>query len=168
MKIALIGFLLLIVAVSILYLCGRFLPEDHRATISFVVAKPRPVVWAALTDYAAMPRWWPAVKSVRIEKGQNGETLTWNTDAHGREVAFRTKEEIVPEKLVREIVGADLPFGGTWTYLLSEENGGTKVTLIEDGIIRPPLLRAFARYFYGLDRTMKDFADHFGADVATR
>ena len=65
-------------------------------------------VWAALTDYAAMPQWWPAVKAVRSETRPDGDVLTWNMDSHGKEIAFRTREEAAPERLVREIVG-DMP-----------------------------------------------------------
>jgi len=159
---------LLLLAGLVLYLLGRAQPERHTASVSFTVAQPRPAVWTALTDYAAMPRWWPAVKAIRFETRPDGTVLTWNTDRHGEEIAFRTKEEQAPARLVREIVGDDLPFGGTWTYQLTEVDGGTKVTVTEDGFIKPPLFRAVARYFLGLDGTLKDFAQNFGRHLAAK
>ena len=73
-----------------LYLISRAQPERHTASINFTLPRPRAAVWAALTDYAAMPRWWPAVKSIRMETRPNGDVITWNTDAHGQEIGFRS------------------------------------------------------------------------------
>jgi hypothetical protein len=124
--------LLMVVGVG-LYCYGRFQPARHTAGISFTLPKPRAAVWAALTDYAALPQWWPAVKSVRFETRVNGDITCWNTDRHGKEIGFRTTAEQAPAHLVREIVGADLPFGGIWTYDLVGESGASRVTLREDG-----------------------------------
>ena len=172
MKIALIilGILvgLLVLTGLLLYLLGRAQPERHTSRVSFAVPKPRAAVWAALTDYASMPQWWPAVKSIRFETRSDGTQLTINTDKHGQQIAFRTKEEQAPARLVREIVGDELPFGGTWTYELANENGATRLTVTEDGFIKPPLFRAIARYFLGLDTTLKDFAQHFTAHLAAK
>ncbi|HWA09400.1 MAG TPA: SRPBCC domain-containing protein [Opitutaceae bacterium] len=160
---------LIFIAGLVLYLLGRAQPERHTARRSFTVPQSPAAVWGVLTDYAAMPQWWPAVKAVRMEKRPNGETVAWNQDSHGREIGFRTKEEKAPVRLVREIVGDDLPWGGTWTYELAEEKGGgTRVTLTEDGFIKPPLFRAVARYFIGLDATMKDFESHLTARLAAK
>ncbi len=161
---ALVG--LVVLAGLILYLLGRAQPERHTARVSFTVPRPRAAVWAALTDYATMPQWWPAVKSIRFETRPDGTQVTINTDKHGQPIAFRTKEEHAPARLVREIVGDELPFGGTWTYELTDENGGTRLTVTEDGFIKPPLFRAVARYFLGLDGTLKDFAKHFAAHLS--
>ena len=158
--------LLAILGALILYLVGRAQPERHSAAITFTLPKPRTVVWAALTDYAAMPGWWPAVKAVRLETRAGGEVITWNTDAHGKEIGFRTKEAQAPFRLVREIVGDDLPFGGVWTYELAEENGATRVKLTEDGYIKPPLFRGIARLFMKPDGTMRDFERHFAPYVS--
>jgi len=163
---ALVGLLFLVGVV--LYFVGRAQPERHTARIAFTLAKPRAVVWAALTDYAAMPQWWPAVKSIRLETRSNGEVITWNTDSHGKEIGFRTKEEKAPSLLVREIVGDKLPFGGTWTYELAEESGATRVTLTEDGFISPPLFRGIARFFMKPDATMRDFEQNFTRYVAAK
>ena len=159
---------LIVLAGLVLFLIGRGQPERHTASRTFTVSQPCNVVWMALTDYASMPQWWPSVKSIRMETKPNGEVITWNKDSHGREIGFRTKEEKAPAKLVREIVGDDQLFGGTWTYELAEDKGGTRVTLTEDGFIKPPLFRAIARYFIGLDATMKDFEKHFTARLAAK
>ncbi len=101
------------------------------------------------------------LKAIRFETRANGDVLTWNTGAHGREIAFRTKEEKAPARIVREIVGDDLPFGGTWTYELAEEGGAPRVTLTEDGFIKPPFFRGAAKLFMQPDATMRDFEKYF-------
>ncbi|MEO5959986.1 MAG: polyketide cyclase, partial [Opitutaceae bacterium] len=56
------------------------------------------------------------------------------------------------------IAKEDLPFGGTWTFTLADApGGGTQLTLTEDGTINPPIFRAMAKWFIGLDATQKDF-----------
>ena len=159
---------LLIITGLALYLLGRSLPERHTSRVSVVLPAARPAVWAVITDYGKMAEWWPAVKGIRLETRPNGETWTWNKDSHGREIAFRTKEEQAPARLVREIMGDDLPFGGTWTFALAEEGGQTRLTLTEDGFIKPPLFRVIAQYFIGLDRTLKDFTANLGKRVAVK
>lgn len=161
---SLVGLVLL--AGLFLYLVGRAQPERHTATISFTLPKSRAVVWAALTDYAAIPSWWPAVKSVRLETRADGEVITWNTDGHGEVIGFRTKEAQPPAHLVREIVNTDLPFGGTWTYELADDGPATRVTLTEDGFVTAPLFRGVAKFFLKPDATMRDFEKHFSAYVA--
>ena len=159
---------LIVLAGIILYLIGRAEPERHTASIRFTLPKSRPTVWTALTDYAVMPQWWPAVKNVRFETLPDGEIITWNTDARGHQIGFRTKEEKPPTRLVREIVGDKLPFGGIWTFVLAEENGATTVTLTEDGFIKPPLFRGISKLFLKHDAAMRDFEKHFTAYVAVR
>ncbi len=133
-------------ATIILYRLGHSLPERHTVSITVMMPKARVLVWAALTDCAAMPQWWQAVQAIRFETTGDGDVLAWNKDARGKEIAFRTREEIAPERLVREIVGDDLPFGGTWTYELTAGGGATRIKLTEDGFIKPPLFRASRSY----------------------
>ncbi len=145
-------------AALILYVAGSQMPREHRSQVTGTLRADRAAVWNAITDYAAMPGWWPAVKAVRSEKLPDGTELTWNRDSHGQEVAFRTAESRPREKLVRVIAGSDLPYGGTWTFELADApGGGTLFTLTEDGWIRPPIFRAVAKWFIGLDSTQRDF-----------
>jgi len=151
----------LLFAAGSLYLLGRRQPENHVAAIAFVVPSSRATVWAALTDYTAMPKWWPAVKSVRTETRPNGDVVTWTTDPHGNRMGFRTAESAEPSHLVREMVGSEKLFGGTWTYELTTEGSGTRITITERGYIKPPLFRGMAKLFMKPDATMRDFQAHF-------
>ena len=158
----------LVIGGLVIYLIGRAQPERHTARITFAVAQPRAVVWAVITDYGSMPQWWPAVQSVRLETKAGGEIITWNTDQRGQVIGFRTKEERAPVKLVREIVGEGLPFGGTWMYELADETGGTRVTITEDGFVTAPMFRGIAKLFMSPDATMRDYEKHFVAHLAAK
>ncbi len=163
-----LGTLLALVAL-VFYLAGSRMPREHRSVVSVTLRASRAAVWAAITDYAAMSSWWPAVKGVRTEKLADGTELTWNKDDHGREIPFRTGESRVNEKLVRIIARDDLPFGGTWTFELADSpGGGTRLTLTEDGFINPPMFRAVAKWFIGLDATQKDFTTQLEKHLAAK
>ncbi len=173
MKIALyvlLGLVALLLIVGLFfYLAGSRMPREHRSVVTATFQASRAAVWAAITDYAAMPKWWPAVVAIRFEKLPDGTELTWNKDKRGQEIAFRTTESRVNEKLVRVIVGDSLPFGGTWTFTLTEApGGGTTLTLVEDGFINPALFRAVATWFMGLDATQKDFVVHLEKYLAAK
>jgi uncharacterized protein YndB with AHSA1/START domain len=159
--------LLLVIALLILYAAGARMPRKHRSQMTATLRASRAAVWAAITDYAAMPAWWPAVKAVRTEELADGTRLTWNLDRHGQEVPFRTGESHPPEKLVRVIATEQLPYGGTWTFELADAlGGGTQLTLTEDGFINPPIFRAMAKWFFGLDATPRDFLAHLEKHLA--
>ena len=157
----------LALAVLVLYVAGSRLPREHHSQVTLILRANRATVWTALTDYAAMPRWWPAVKAVRMEKLPDGTELTFNLDRHGEEIPFRTVEVRPNEKLVRMIANDQLPFGGTWTYELADgEGGGTRLTLTEDGFVNPPVFRAMAKWFFGLDMTQRDYLAHLEQHLA--
>jgi uncharacterized protein YndB with AHSA1/START domain len=154
-------------AVLVLYVAGLTMPREHRSRITTTLKASRDAVWTAITDYAAMPSWWPAVASVRMERLPDGTEVTVHTDRRGKKIAFRTGELRPPERLVRVIVGDRLPFGGSWTFELADgPGGGTQLTLTEDGSINPPMFRAIARWFIGHDSTQKDFLAHLETRLA--
>lgn len=157
---------LLAIALLVFYVAGSRMPRTHRSVVTAKLAAPRAVVWRTITDYAATPQWWPAVKSIRIEKLADGTELTWNVDSHGHEIPFRTSESRENEKLVRVIAKDDLPFGGSWTFVLTDASGGgTNLEITEDGVINPPVFRAMAQWFIGLDATQRDFVKHLAVKV---
>ncbi len=159
---------LLVLAALGCYLVGSRMPRDHRSVVSLSFRASRAAVWAAITDYAAMPAWWPAVKAVRFERLPDGTELTWNKDRRGQEIPFRTGEAIVNEKLVRIIAKDDLPFGGTWTFELIGAPGGTRLTLTEDGFVNATILRPVARWIIGYDATQRDFLANLERYLSTK
>ncbi len=173
MKIALFILLglvaLLALAGLVFYVAGSRLPREHRAQVTVTLPASRAAVWSAITDYAAMPSWWPAIQSVRTEKLADGTELTWTTDSHGNKLPYRTGDSRVNEHLVRVIASDQLAFGGTWTFDVADAaGGGTRLTITEDGYINPPIFRALAQWFFGLDTTMRDYLANLEKHLANK
>src|SRR5688500_6992477 len=88
-------------------LVGAELPRDHVATRSAAFAAPPEAVFAAIVDEVAR-----------------------QTD-----VPVEIVERQPPSRLVTRIADPELPFGGTWTFTLAAEGGGTRLTITEHGQI---------------------------------
>jgi hypothetical protein len=51
-----------------------------------------------------------------------------------------------PPRLLRmRIADAELPFGGTWTYEIRPADGGSTLTITEDGEVYNPIFRLISR-----------------------
>lgn len=161
MKFFLLILVTLVLSVGVLalflYWYGRRLPFHHRQSATADLPVPPERVWEVITCYDEMPSWWDAVKTVETEKNTEGTLVTWNVDKHGQRIGFVTEASNEPRRLVRRILDDDLPFGGTWIFELEPRGTGTRLTLSEDGFIRPPLFRAIAHLFIGMRATMEDF-----------
>ena len=136
---------------------GWSLPIGHRASATRSIASPPERVFAVITDFARYPEWRtgvtrvaargaPAVGQLIREYGRNGE------------IPYRVETLEPPRRLVMRIAGDDLAFGGTWTYeLRANANGGTDVTITEDGEIYNPIFRTMAHFMFGHTTTMNGF-----------
>jgi hypothetical protein len=123
-------------------LIGAFLPRDHRATSTITLKQPVDSVWKALQE---------------IGTG-------------GFDVPIIVIESSPPRKLVTQIdPKAKEPFGGTWTFELTPEAGGTRVTVTEAGWISNTVFRFLARFLFGyyasLDKYLKALSARLGATV---
>jgi len=67
---------------------------------------------------------------------------------------------------VREIVGDDLPFGGTWTFEVTPTTEGSTLRITENGYVTNPIFRFVARFVMGYTSEMEKYltglAQHFG------
>ena len=55
-----------------------------------------------------------------------------------------------------------LNIGGTWTYELREQDGGTLVTVTEDGEICNPFFRVMSKLVFGYHRTQESYLNALG------
>jgi hypothetical protein len=74
-----------------------------------------------------------------------------------------------PSKLVGRIADKNLPFGGTWTQVLTETEGSTTLAITEDGEVYNPIFRFMARFVFGyaatLEKYLRDLGRKFGEEV---
>jgi len=74
-----------------------------------------------------------------------------------------------PKRLVTTIADDTLPFGGSWTYEIAPADGGSLLTVTENGEIYNPFFRFMARFIFGYHATMetylKNLAKKFGEEI---
>lgn len=150
---------LILVVVSI----GYMLPVNHSASRERVYRATPATLFSTITTPAAYPEWRTGVKSVELLPAVSGKPSF--REMSGGDAITYVLEELVPaRRVVSRIADKSLPFGGSWTYELAPEEGGTRLRITEDGEVYNPIFRFMSRFVFGHHRTM----DTFLADLERR
>jgi uncharacterized protein YndB with AHSA1/START domain len=163
----------LVGAISLVTLIGVFLPEEHVATRTMALPQSPQNVWEAITDFPGMTKWNSEVKSVERLPDLNGREVWQEEYSRSMKIPLETIESTPPRKLVRRIADDDLPFGGTWEYVIvPTTEGGSQLTITERGRVKNPLFRFMSRYVFGhattIENYLKALAAKFGQQPAIR
>lgn len=155
--------------VVLVMMIGAMLPQAHVAISSITLKQPPATVWAVLRDFENYSTWWPNVKDVERLPDRNGHEVWSQRDQRNQTMPLEVTVSDPPVRLVTKIATDKLPFGGTWTYELSEAPGGSSVTITESGQIYNPVFRVMARLFFGYHATMDSYlralGEKLGEDV---
>lgn len=155
----------LVVLVGIMALIGSMLPRTHDVSRSIVLRKSPQDVYAVIRDFGSQPKWRDDVKQVDVETSQSGPVYFREVAKHGT-VNYELTEDIPAQRMVTRIRDTDLGYSGQWTYKLTPENGGTRLTITEDGEVSNVLFRFMSRFFFGQAATIETYltslAKHFG------
>jgi hypothetical protein len=123
-------------------------------------------LFALLTDGTNLPAWSSTVASVEPLPDQDGKPVARCTLKWGHMQMIMTQTECAPP--ARLVITMAKPGGtvlGTWTYQITPDAGGCRVTLTEEGELKNPFFRILAR-MRGLDanitQTLRDLARKFG------
>lgn len=162
----LVGGIGLLALVGLTFLAGLLLPRDHTATVSRIVEGAPEEVWAVMTEFSGFPEWRPGVDRVERLPDRDGMPVWRESGPTGR-MTLETLEWAPPRRMVARIADEGLPFGGTWTYELAPEGGGTRVTITEDGEIYNPFFRFMARFVFGYEGTARTYLDGLGARMGS-
>jgi uncharacterized protein YndB with AHSA1/START domain len=157
----------LFAAIGTIAIGGMFLPRTHRVTRSVRFAAPADRLWGVITDFSNHPTWRPGLRAVERSADMNNHPVWTETDKHGEKLPIEIVEATAPSRLVGRIADPKLPFGGTWTYELSGDNGGTRLRITEDGEVRPPAFRYIARtmgYSATIEKYLKALAVKIGEE----
>lgn len=169
MKWSAIAIIVVLAALAAVTVIGAFLPREHRAQRAAEFHQQPDAMWAAITDFPAMAGWMPGVSAVVPAEPAPGPLPRWTLRTTEGDMTIEVLEADAPHRLVTRIVEDELPFGGTWTYDISPVDGGSRLVITEDGWISNPLFRFFARYVFGVNRTMDDalrgLGESFGETV---
>ena len=156
---AVLGSLALLVGIA--FAVGSVVPREHSSTRSAVYAQDADALWRAITGFREFPSWRSGLDSVReLGGGRKGWVETSGSD----ELPLEVVEEEPGAKLVLKIASSDLPFGGTWTYVLAPAGEGkTRLTITEDGYVDNALFRFMARFVFGYAKTLEGYLRDLGA-----
>jgi len=164
---ALLGALALLVAAP--FIAGQFVPAGHVAASSVNLSHSVDTVWTIVRDLGGYPNWWADVKSSRRDPDASDREVWVQTDANDQAIALEVVESVSPRLLITQIADEKLPFSGKWTYTVQPTEGGTRVTIVEEGEIFNPIFRFLARYFIGhhgtIDRCLEALGKHFGENI---
>ena len=155
----------LVLLVGIVALIGSRLPKTHVASRSIFLHKPPQDVYAVVRDFASMPKWRSDVKQVDVEAPQGGPVYFREVGKHDT-VNYELIEDIPAQRMATRIRDTHLGYSGQWTYTFAPENGGTRLTIREDGVVSNVLFRFMSRYIFGhtatIDAYLNSLTTHFG------
>jgi uncharacterized protein YndB with AHSA1/START domain len=155
-KIGLYVLAALAAVMAIVAAVGLLLPRDHVETRSATLPAAPDAVFTAIADVGSYAAWRTSLSAVEVLPPADGR-VRWVEVSGGDRIAMEQVERQPPRRLVTRIADPDLPFGGTWTFELAPDGGGTRVTITERGEIRNPIFRAVARFVFGYAATMETY-----------
>jgi len=161
MKIVLFIVLGLVALVALMTAVGALLPRRHVASRSARFQTAADSLWQALTDFAQLPSWAPEMTRVERVPDMNGHPV-WLHVGKRWSAPMEVTEMTPPRRFALRIADPKLPFGGTWTYELAAEGGGTAVTITENGEVGNPLMRFLSRFVFGQTSTMDGYLTALG------
>jgi hypothetical protein len=161
----------LVLVAGIAALIGSRLPKSHVASRSVLLHQSPQSVYVVVRDFGSASQWRSDVKGVEVEAKQGGPVYFRELGKNGN-VNYELVEDVPAERMVTRIRDTDLGYAGQWTYMFAAENGGTRVTIREEGEVSNVLFRFMSRYVFGqtatLDAYLTALAKRFGEDATPR
>jgi len=152
--------------VGIAALIGVMLPLRHHGSRKARFRVSPDALYAVL---AGPPDWRTGVQGFGALPEEGGRKRWWEQDTHGQKVTYELVEDSPPRKLAVRIADRGLPFGGTWTFEITPEGGGSELRISEDGEIYNVIFRVMARFVFGytgsIETYLKDLGAKFGEAV---
>lgn len=163
MKKALVIIAAFLLLALLLTAAGALLPVAHTAKVRFELKQPPEAVYDVITDLASQHEWRRGLDSLHVLDATAPQR--WRESSGSGTIEFLRIDEIRPRMARTQIQGArEQGFGGTWTWdLVPAEDGGTIVTITENGEVYNPLFRLLSRTIFSSYRSLEDYARDLGA-----
>ena len=148
---------LIVAAIGMMLLLGSRLPHEHVSTASVTLAAPQAKVWQLIDDVATQPSWRTGLVSIEPLAQRNDHPCWTEVQKHMR---MPLCEDMVaaPSTRIVSIADPTLPFGGSWTYVLTPlDAGSTRLTITENGTTGPALWRFLGHYVFHEDTNILQY-----------
>lgn len=155
-----------VLGILAVFVYGALLPAAHSVTCRIRLRRSVEEVWAAIT--ADEQPWRKDLVSRERGPDQDGKPV-WVENSGRFRIPLRYEEVEAPSRLVTVVADPKVPFQGRWIYRLEIADGGSVLTLTEEGIISNPLMRAamaMARNTSTLVAYLSYLAAHFNEPPA--
>lgn len=152
---------------GIVALVGSRLPPEHVASQTIFLHRRPEEVYAVVRDFGSAPKWRTDVTRVDVETQPNGP-IYFREVGSSDTVNYELVEDLPNTRMVTRIRDTDLGYSGQWTYTFAAENGGTRLTIREDGVVSNVFFRFMSRYVFGhtatIDAYLTALARRFGEE----
>ena len=147
-------------------LLGSRLPREHRVASSILVPAELETVWQWVSDLEGQAVWNEDIQSVESTVLPDGQALITQKTSFG-DIPVLVRERVEPTRFKTEIYGEAMGWGGSWTWTLEPESGGTRVTILEEGFVDGAVMRFLSAKLMGqhmaMDGALVAMASHAGA-----
>jgi hypothetical protein len=133
---------------------GFLIPAEHEAAISARFDVRPDVVFGVISDVERYPEWRSDLDRVEV-LSEAGEPVRFREYGDQGVITYEVEESVRPSLRRVRIADDSLPFGGTWTYVLLPLDGGTSLTITENGEVYNPLFRLIAAVALSRTATME-------------
>jgi hypothetical protein len=144
---------ILVCLVLIIVIIGYLLPVKHRSSVQVSLRASPAEIWARLADFKDYPAWRKDVKSVDVRS-----PVEWvEVNEHGDSLPLKIVVQEPGRRLVTQIQGHDLPYGGGWEFELLNNGGSTTLTITENGEVYNPVFRFVSKFIIGHSASLKKY-----------
>lgn len=126
------------------YAFGLSVPAEHHVAVRTHVDVPPNEVQSLLVDFPRRPEWRPYVTRIgRVDDTPQGQPVWRELDRGGDRFDFTVVAVGPGEVVLATARPDDIGIRATWTWTIAPENGGTAITLTEDGAVDNPFFRGY-------------------------
>jgi len=142
---------------ALIAIIGMTLPVQHTASRSASFKAPPQQVWDIISG---PPNWRPDVVRYQELPADADHRMWVEYGKGGSKMTYEAVESTPPSRMVTRIADPHLPFGGTWTYeIVPAVDGGSTLTITENGEVYNPIFRFISRYVMGYTASMDRYLE---------
>ena len=151
----------LVMLIGVAGIIGFTLPRHYHVTGHAFYHARQDSVWAVVSDVERSPRWRTDLTGVKRLPDRGGHPV-WEQDSNTGPWPLELTRIAPPDTLVTAAADTTQGYGGTWTFALTGERGGTRVTVAEAGFVDNPMFRFLAHFVFGLRTGQRQYLRDLG------